>query len=592
MQTMDDLDLLREYVRGGSESAFEALVKQHVHLVYSAALRQVRDPAMAGDVTQTVFIILARKAATLGPGTVLSGWLYRTAQFAGSKALRSEVRRRTREQEAAQMEPSQPDTAWEQIAPHLEQAMAHLGDADRNAVVLRYFENKSLKAVGAALGVNEDSAQKRVARAVEKLRHFFSKRGAALPAAVLTSALSAHAVQAAPAGITSAALMAATPAAAAATTSISTLIKGTLILMAWTKAKTGIAIGVACLLATAILLTTAALLGPLHHRGPIVIDEAPPESAKFPSRFWAAVISPDGKTLATTGGGYNMPQEAGEIVLWDLAAGREKLIRRQPATIRSMAFSHDGKLVAFGDFSGATRVMNAASGEITASLTNHQGIVNSVLFTPRDETILSTCFDGTVTLWDYRNGRDEVAFATVGERPLSVALSPDNSKLIAVTWEGNGYVWDLAKREQLYSFRGAFKNAMVEGLAFAPDGRTFMTGSRDSLLRIWNTASGEAVQDLTGEKTIVTEAVFSPDGKTLFTGGFKGDLMLWNPATGEHLKTIGAHAERFYGLALTADGKRLVTAGWDYTIKIWDVETLQPVATLMRAIPKLDTGTR
>src|SRR5262245_61664139 len=149
MQPTDDWNLLRQYATDGSDDAFELLVKRHLNLVYSAALRQVRDPVVAGEVTQTVFIILARKARTLNRATVLSGWLYRTAQFAGAKAVRSEYRRRHHEQEATLMppEPEQTDAPWEQIASLLEPAMAELRESDRNAVLLRYFENKDLKTV-------------------------------------------------------------------------------------------------------------------------------------------------------------------------------------------------------------------------------------------------------------------------------------------------------------------------------------------------------------------------------------------------------------------------------------------------------------
>src|ERR1700748_3611627 len=168
MPPTNDMELLREFVASDSQEAFETLLNRHVNLVYSTALRMVRDPVLANEVTQTTFIILAKKARTLGAGTVLSGWLYRTTQFAAARALRTESRRRERENEAAKMHTEQSESVWEELSPVLDQAMAQLGEADRNAVVLRYFENKSSRDVGVALGLNEATAQKRVARAVEK----------------------------------------------------------------------------------------------------------------------------------------------------------------------------------------------------------------------------------------------------------------------------------------------------------------------------------------------------------------------------------------------------------------------------------------
>ncbi|MDB6125493.1 MAG: hypothetical protein JWQ71_4486 [Pedosphaera sp.] len=256
---MDDMELLREYALHDSETAFETILNRHVNLVYSAALRQVRDPVLAKEVTQSVFIILARKARSLRSGTVLSGWLYRTARFAANRALRTESRRREHEREAAQMQTEPSHSIWEQLAPVLDEAMAHLSDIDRNAVLLRYFENKTSKDVGAALGVNEAAAQKRVARATEKLRVFFSKRGLVLPALALTTALSAHAVQAAPAGMVSATAI----GTGATVPSTASLAKATLKLIAWTKLKTAALIAVGLLLAAGTAtITLVAMTSP------------------------------------------------------------------------------------------------------------------------------------------------------------------------------------------------------------------------------------------------------------------------------------------------------------------------------------------
>ena len=247
---MDDRQLLDAYANNGSEAAFEAIVRRRVNLVFSAALRQVRDPGAAGEVTQIVFIILARKARLLPPGTVLTGWLYRTTQFTARRALRTECRRREREQEAARMntETTEPtDPIWQQMAPLLEEGMARLGDADRNALLLRYFENRSLRDLGTALGTSEDTAQKRVSRAVEKLRVFFAKRGVILSAVVIPAALSAHAVQAAPAGIVSVSVL----KGATASVSTTTLLHETLRWMTWMQLKNGAIVGAGVVLAAA-----------------------------------------------------------------------------------------------------------------------------------------------------------------------------------------------------------------------------------------------------------------------------------------------------------------------------------------------------
>jgi len=251
----DDMALLREYAHRDSEEAFATLVSRHVNLVYSVAMRQVRDVQLAEEITQATFIILSRKAKSLGAKTVLSGWLCRTARYASADALKSQRRRQAREQEACMLSDvikSEPD-AWTQIAPLLDPALAQLNEMDHNAIMLRYFENKNMQEVGLALGASEDAAKMRVNRALEKLRVFFSKRGLTLSGMAIAGAISAHSVQAAPAALTKTATVVALAKGATASGSTLTLIKGALKIMAWSKAKTVlVAAAVAVLTATTV----------------------------------------------------------------------------------------------------------------------------------------------------------------------------------------------------------------------------------------------------------------------------------------------------------------------------------------------------
>lgn len=250
MPEPDDITLLREYAETGSETAFATLVGRHLNLVYSAALRSTGAPHSAEEVTQVVFIILAKKAGQLRRGAVLSGWLYHTARLTAANYLRTEIRRQKREQEAhmrSQLNETGPD-AWLQVAPLLEPAMADLSEPDRNLIVLRFFENKTSREIAVVLGVHEPAAKKRVTRAVERLRAFFARRGVVLTAAAITSAVSAHSVQAAPAGLAASITTAAAKGAASGGSSL-TLVKTTLKIMAWTKAKTAIVVAAGVLLA-------------------------------------------------------------------------------------------------------------------------------------------------------------------------------------------------------------------------------------------------------------------------------------------------------------------------------------------------------
>lgn len=245
MNQWTDAELLSAYATRQSEEAFEALVGRYVALVYSAALRQVQNSHLAEEITQAVFTILAQKARQLNDRTILAGWLCRTAHFVSRNALKAEYRRQSREKEAhmqALIDEPQAD-AWPQFAPLLDQAVAQLNETDRNAVVLRFYEKKPLTEVGTIMGINADTAQKRVTRALDKLRKFFEKHGVNSTAAAIGESISIHSVSAVPLGFAKVISVVAVAKGATASASTLTLIKGTLKAMAWTKAKTAIVAG-------------------------------------------------------------------------------------------------------------------------------------------------------------------------------------------------------------------------------------------------------------------------------------------------------------------------------------------------------------
>jgi RNA polymerase sigma factor (sigma-70 family) len=290
----DDMALVCAYAADQDEKAFETLVTRYVNLVYSTALRQVRDTHLAEEVTQVVFIVLARKAGRLGPHTILPSWLHRTAGFIAADALKQQRRREQREQKAY-MESTLNETedeTWRQIAPLLDAAIAGLNEQDRHAVVLRFFENKSPGEIGDALGASEDAAKMRVSRALDKLRRFFLKRGVSSSAAMIATAISANSVHAAPATLAGSVTAIAIAKGATASGSTLALIKGATKVIAWTNLKTAVAVGAMIVLAAG---TTTALIA--QHRQQ---DDLP---ADLPKSSWSYA-------------GYNSPAATFETSMW------------------------------------------------------------------------------------------------------------------------------------------------------------------------------------------------------------------------------------------------------------------------------------
>jgi len=240
MPEKSDAELLREYADRGNEAAFREIVHRHADLVYASALRQVRSPELARDIAQNVFSDLARKsrslAGTLTGNASLLGWLYRSTCFEALTQLRDDRRRHARERQAMQELDTTSETEWERIGPVLDEAMADLSDEDREAILLRFFKNLDFRAIGVTLGVSDDAAQKRVSRALERLRAGLASRGVTTTAVALASAISANVVSGVPAG-----LAAALSTAALSGTTVTTAATATQAIAMTTLQKTLIA---------------------------------------------------------------------------------------------------------------------------------------------------------------------------------------------------------------------------------------------------------------------------------------------------------------------------------------------------------------
>jgi RNA polymerase sigma factor (sigma-70 family) len=586
---LTDGQLLDAFLARREEAAFEALVRRHGGLVFGVCRRLVGNADDAADAFQAVFLVLVRKAATLRGREFLGSWLYTVAYRTAWKARAARHRRRARETQVPTMpEPAvEPREADPELLALLDQELLALPEKYRVPVILCELEGRSRKEVAAKLRIPEGTLSSRLATARRRLAGGLARRGVTLPAGAL-AALAAQAAGACPPGTligstVKAAMLVAAGGAAAGVISAQAgaLAEGVLKAMLLTKLK----IATACLLALGIVgggATALAYRGLAGEQPEAADPPAPPREPRKPpaqvaqetpalravnvaGHVDAVAWSPDGRLLATLS--RTTEQVDGQarttghaIKLWDARTGQLK---------RTLA--EDPRP---GPLGGRQSVAFAPDGKTLASLLwrreNQQRIYE-------------------VKLWDPETGAEKGTLGGATHRLHAIAFSPDGKLLAAGsavitpqgdTTGGEVYVWDLQTGNLLW---GKEEHAnQVNGVAFAPDGKTLASASTDKAIKLWDAQTGGVKQTLMGHGDAgVFSVAFAPDGKTLASGGLDGTVRLWDVAAASVKYTLTEYAPgSIIAVAFSPDGRTVAGAGTlrpgddrSGAAKLWDVQT-------------------
>jgi len=593
LSELSDQELLRRYLSEGTEAAFETLARRHLDLVFGAAFRRLHDTSLAEEITQSVFVTLAKRAKWLAGHPSLAGWLYQTTMNQARDRFRSEQRRRIREETAAMLGTTSnvEASALQPLVPVLDETMLELSTTDRETLVLRFFANKNLRDVGTALGIREDAAQKRVARALDALAERFRLRGFRIgSASVVVGALQQATACSAPAALATTTIQ----AALAAGTSVPAA-GGTLALikiMSLTKTQ----IALLCVALASVPLgyewhslakiertqTNSSLSEPqLIHT--VLYDLAP--------TLAVSGFSPDGRSIATV-------DLKRDVRLWDARTGKGTWTYTAPGEpLRGAVFSPDGALLAL--FGGNVNekpmgisLISIKSKTLTRRLELPSDTIWSVAFAPDGKTLAAACRDKTVQLWNPQTGElKKILTPDLSPRPTedteygttSVAFSPDGRILAAGCRDGSIHLWDT----ETLNFKKRLKTGgPISRISFSADGKTLASGHTDGL-NTWDVETGQLKKKLEGGP--VTGVTFSPDGLLMASAGTRygsrvvgkrefpgvmGELRLWDAQTGELKSTLEDRSEPVNGFAFSPDGKSFAVGSSGMstaTMKIWRV---------------------
>jgi RNA polymerase sigma factor (sigma-70 family) len=572
-----DAQLLGEFLHRRDENAFATLVRRHGPMVLAVCRRLLVDPHDAEDAFQATFLVLVRKASTVGRPERLGNWLYGVAYRVALKMRGHNARCRLHEKPLVDVPAAgtESDLVWRELRPVLDEELHRLPEKYRVPVVLCYLEGISKRTAARQLGWPEGTLSTRLHQARLILRDRLSRRGLGLSAGLGVVLIQGTAPAAVPAilatATVAAASLVATGRAALVSASVAALVEGVVRDMGWIKLKLSVVLLAAVLVTMGLggdaRRTPAAPEG--ENKAPATPAAAKPKkTAAEPKTFplgknvKAAVWSPDGKLMASWASRVETKADGNKetrtwystVKVWDTVTGKEiaSLGELRNSGLVALGFSPDGAMLALSFFSrieeGArVELWDARKGELRKTIEMDYGrIVPKFAFAPDGKT-LAVLFAGD-------KGRDKTKPGL----------------------NGGVRLFDPASGKEIRQIRG--HKHMAISLAFAPDGRLLATGGsqHDNDIRLWDVASGKEQRVLSTD-TIVPALVFSPDGKTLASGQGDGRVVLWDVASGKERRVLKDAPDYSYAVTFSPDGHLLAAVGTvekdgkrPYAVRLWN----------------------
>jgi RNA polymerase sigma factor (sigma-70 family) len=585
--TVPDAELVRRYVASRDAAAFETLVWRHGPMVLGVCRRLLRHQQDAEDAFQAAFLALARKAGTVGRREAVAGWLYRVACRAAWQLRAARARLPAQDAPALRSAaaPPEPDPAWADLRPVLDEEIGRLPRKHREAFVLCCLEGLTGAEAARQLGCPPGTVLSRLSRARQRLRARLGRRGVGLTAGALAAppasgALVRLTVRA------GASCLAGSSAAGVLPSRVIALAEGVLRAMSTTTRLKIVA--AACLVA--VTLGTTAGVGvyrgraaeppaaPAKAEAPPAKDDAPPAKDKAPPpKADAALAQPaplpltghkgavraiafasNGKTVATAGAD-------GTVRLWDAVAGEESLKLKLPGEAVSVAFSPDGKMIAGAS---AGKEGGLVSWDLTGKEVWRLPIpAGAAAFSPDGKMGAAVIDQGVAVGFDVASGRLFFKFKGPGAGGTAAAFSPDG-KLLAIGDGGGGVqLVDAPTGKIVRQWQG---KSAVKSLTFLPDGAKAAATDGGKAVRMLDLSNGKEETAFQGDEAVQAFAV-SRDGKLAATVGKGGEVRLWDAAAGKEERRFAGGEAAINAVAFAPEGDRLATVSEDGTAVIWDL---------------------